>query len=142
MGEWSRFVHELAGVAARFDGQTHVEEDVVMLSSRVPMRDDDGVGSIRIHRVDEDSARIEAGWCFALLVEYTVGERRAPALEVVEAICSGDAAEHCLIDSEGTWVGILAEAWTSTGNRWQAGCFDGRERRITRRLPAWERTAG
>lgn len=133
---WQRFVDALADVAARFDGQIHVEGGMAVLSSSVPIRGD-GASSIRIRKFDDDSARIEAGWCFALLAEYTGDGHHAPALEVVNAICSGNAAEHCLLDSDGSWVGILAEAWTTAGNSWQAGNFDHSGRRITHRFPAW-----
>jgi hypothetical protein len=64
-----------------------------------------------------------------------------PALGLVEAICSGNAEEHCLINADGQWVGVFFDAWSVTGDRWQArnglGSF---EKRAVRRFPQWATT--
>jgi hypothetical protein len=65
---------------------------------------------------------------------------RATALGLVEAICSGNAEEHCLIDSNGQWVGVFFDAWSETGDRWQAGKLDSLEKRAVRRFPKWATT--
>lgn len=96
-------------------------------------------GSIRVSRFDDEAARVETGWCFNIVVDYVFeGETRpAPALDVVEAICSGRATESCLLDADGEWVGVLSEAWTSTGSRWTSGTSVSAEQRVTRQFPSW-----
>ncbi len=137
-GSWDDFVADLSRLAVRFDAETYLYDDLVVMSSRSHLPGHK-VGSIRISRVDDEAARVEAGWSLDMFVDYIAEDtsRSVPALGLVEAICSGNAAEHCLIDGEGRWVGVLLEAWDQEGRRWQAGCLDSQETRATRRFPSW-----
>lgn len=137
-GSWDELVIGLCDLAVEFDAETYLHENLVVLSSRTEIPDDQA-GSIRVSRFDDESARVETGWCFNLVVDYVFDDetRPAPALEVVEAICSGRAQESCLLDSSGNWVGVLAEAWTSSGSRWTSGTSRSSTRLVTRRFPSW-----
>lgn len=137
-GSWDEFVTGLCDLAVRFEAETYLHESVVVLSSRAQVPGSQA-GSIRVSRFDDEAARVETGWCFNIVVDYVFeGESRpVPALEVVEAICSGRATESCLLSADGEWVGVLSEAWTTAGSRWTFGTSVSVERRLTRRFPSW-----
>ncbi|MFI5503132.1 hypothetical protein ACIA5E_29095 [Nocardia asteroides] len=137
-GSWDEFVTGLCDLAVRFEAETYLYESVVVLSARAHVPDSQA-GSIRVSRFDGEAARVETGWCFNIVVDYVFegGSRPVPALEVVEAICSGRAAGSCLLSGNGEWVGILSEAWTIAGSRWTFGTSASAEQRVTRRFPSW-----
>lgn len=138
-GSWEALVVGLCDLAVKYDADTFLYEEVVVLSARVIQPDGQSRGSIRVTRFDDEAARIETGWCFTMVVDYVSvdRDRPVPALGLVEAICSGNAEEHCLIDDDGHWVGIVRNAWSSDGHRWESGNLDRLERRATRRFPSW-----
>ena len=137
-GSWEDLVVGLCDLAIEFDAETYLHQDAVTLSARRPLAGD-GVGTVRVSRFDDESARVETGWCFAIVVDYVFDDetRPAPALEVVEAICSGRAEESCLFDAEGDWIGVGCEAWTSAGSRWTSGTSVSAARQVARRFPGW-----
>ncbi|MEV6427974.1 hypothetical protein [Nocardia sp. NPDC051463] len=137
-GSWEDLVVALCDLAVKFDAETYLHENVVTLSARAHVPGDQA-GSIRVSRFDDESARVETGWCFNLVVDFVFDDetRPAPALEVVEAICSGRAAQSCLLDAHGDWIGVLHEAWTSAGSRWTSGTSVSPERQVTRQFPSW-----
>ncbi|MFF0489531.1 hypothetical protein ACFYTQ_10985 [Nocardia sp. NPDC004068] len=139
-GTWEEFVAALCDLAVEYDAETYLYEDVVLLSAR-KAKEGNVSCHIRVTRFDDESARIETGWCFAMTRDFVADDRSrpVPALGVVEAICAGNAEERCLVDAEGRWIGIQLEAWASNGDRWesQSGGFAGVARRIVRRFPRW-----
>ncbi|MBF6330773.1 hypothetical protein [Nocardia transvalensis] len=137
-GGWEDFVVDLCDLAVKYDADTFLSESRVVLSART-IHPGDQCGSIVVTRFDDEAARVETGWCFTMVVDYVAEDhdRPVPALGLIEAICSGNAEEHCLIDSDGRWVGILLEAWAPNGDRWQSGDPNRAEKRATRRFPRW-----
>ncbi|MEV4129960.1 hypothetical protein [Nocardia sp. NPDC049707] len=137
-GSWEEFVIGLCDLAVKYDAETYLYESVVSLASRTPRQGHESA-TVRITRFDDEAARIETGWCFNLVVDYVAEDRSrpVPALGLVEAICSGNAEEHCLIDANGRWVGIFLDAWAPNGDRWQSGSVNSPEHRVTRRFPSW-----
>lgn len=137
-GSWEEFVLGLCDLAVKFDAEAYLYESVVSLASRTPRQGYESA-TVRITRFDDEAARIETGWCFNLVVDYVAEDhsRPVPALGLVEAICSGNAEEHCLIDADGRWVGVVLEAWAPNGDRWKSGSLDSPEQRATRRFPSW-----
>ncbi|WP_067477510.1 hypothetical protein [Nocardia amamiensis] len=139
-GGWDELVVGLCDLAVKYDAETFLYADVVLLTSRKAKQGNDSC-SIRITRFDDEAARIETGWCFDMVWDYVAEDssRPVPALGLVEAICSGNAEERCLIDSEGRWVGIHLNAWTPNGDGWQSRSGDqaGVIQEVIRRFPRW-----
>lgn len=143
-GSWEEFVTELCDLGVKYDAEVYLYDSVVSLASRTSRQDHESA-TVRVTRFDDEAARIQTGWCFDMVVDYVAADhsRPVPALGLVEAICSGNAAEHCLLDADGRWVGIFLDAWASNGDRWQSGSINSPERRATRRFPSWVgRTSG
>ncbi|CAM2746192.1 hypothetical protein [Skermania piniformis] len=138
-GNWDDFVVGLCDLTMKYNAKTYLYEGVVVMSARRALPDGRSRGSVRVTRFDDEAARIETGWCFDTVVDYVSEDRKrpVPALGLVEAICSGNAEEHCLIDSSGAWVGVVRDAWLPDGHRWESGSLDSSERRATRRFPSW-----
>ncbi|WP_067905005.1 hypothetical protein [Nocardia vaccinii] len=137
-GTWEELVVGLCDLAVKYDAETYLRESVVLLSARSTEHGTDS-STVRVTLFDDEAARVEAGWCLNMVVDYVAEDRDrpAPVLGLVEAICSGNAEEHCLIDSNGQWVGVFFDAWSETGDRWQAGSLDSPEKRAVRRFPKW-----
>lgn len=137
-GSWEEFVVGLCDLAVKYNAETYLRESVVLLSARSATQGNDA-GTVRVTLFDDEAARVEAGWCLDMVVDYVAEarDRPVPALALVEAICSGNAEEHCLIDSDDQWVGVFFDAWSETGDRWQAGNLDSPERHAVRRFPKW-----
>ncbi|MBF4998857.1 hypothetical protein IRT45_17050 [Nocardia sp. BSTN01] len=139
-GSWDELVIGLCDLAVKYDAETFLYEDVVLLSSRKAEQGNDS-RHIRVTRFDDEAARVETGWCFAMTCDYIAEDRSrpVPALGLVEAICSGNAEEHCLIDAEGRWVGIQLRAWAPNGDGWQSqsGGHAGVVQHVVRRFPSW-----
>ncbi len=138
---WEAFVVGLCDLAVKYDAEAYLRESTVILAARA-IQSADQSGRITVTRFDDEAARVETGWCFSMVVDYVseVRDRPVPALGLVEAICSGNAEEQCLIDADGEWVGVFSDAWSMTGTRWQAGSpgsLDSLERRAVRRFPKW-----
>lgn len=139
-GGWDEFVVALCDLAARYDADTFVRQSLVLMTARaIPAGDQ--AGRITVTRFDDEAARIETGWCFNLVTDYVAEDssQPVPALRLVEAICRGNAEEHCLIDAEGRWAGVLLNAW-GEGGSWTSGDHARLEKRATRRFPSWRQT--
>jgi hypothetical protein len=136
-GGWDEFVVALCDLAVTYDADAFLHESLVLLTARA-IPPGDKAGRIAVTRFDDEAARIETGWCFNIVTDYVAEDasQPVPALRLVEAICRGDAEEHCLIDEGGRWVGVLLNAWGEGGN-WMSGDHDRPERRATRRFPRW-----
>jgi hypothetical protein len=144
-GSWEELVVGLCDLAVKYDAETYLSESAVLLSARSAKHGNDHI-AVSVTRFDDEAARVEVGWCLDMCVDYIAEDRDrpVPALGLVEAICSGNAEEHCLINADGQWVGVFFDAWSVTGDRWQAynglGSFEKREKRAVRRFPQWVTT--
>ncbi|MEV5648731.1 hypothetical protein AB0L57_10815 [Nocardia sp. NPDC052254] len=137
-GTWEDLVTDLCDLAVRHDATTFLYESVVVLSSHSARLDNGAAASIRVTRFDDEAARVEAGWCLDMVVDYVTDDatRPCPALALVDAICAGDAEEHSLIGADGRWIGIYCHAWGPTG-AWRLGNPDAAPNRAIRRFPRW-----